>query len=44
MTEADVANLVAFLSSLNDVSDEQFRESIINAKVFDAMSDVGGDR
>lgn len=44
VTEADVANLVAFLSSLNDVPDEQFRELIINAKVFDALSDIGDDR
>ncbi|MBG86877.1 MAG: hypothetical protein CMO80_08265 [Verrucomicrobiales bacterium] len=36
ITDADVANLVAFLATLKDVDDKRFRELIIDAKVFDA--------
>jgi arylsulfatase A len=36
LTEADIPNLVAFLGTLKDVGDEQFRELIIKSQVFDA--------
>lgn len=36
LTEADIPNLVAFLSTLTDVSDKRFRELIIQSEVFDA--------
>ena len=35
ITEADVANLVAFLKSLDDVEDAEFRNLILNTKVLD---------
>ncbi|MGB0578907.1 MAG: hypothetical protein ACPGVU_04315 [Limisphaerales bacterium] len=37
ITEADVPNLVSFVTSLNDVPDEKFRELIIQAKVFNTL-------
>jgi arylsulfatase A len=36
LTETDIPNLVAFLGTLKDVGDEQFRELIIKSEVFDA--------
>lgn len=38
LAEADVPNLVAFLETLRDVGDKEFRELIIKAEVFDPKS------
>lgn len=40
LTANDVTDLVAFLCLLNDVSDEEFRELILNAKVLDTSKDI----
>lgn len=37
-TEADVPNLVAFLRTLDDVPDKDFRDLILQSKVFDALN------
>ena len=36
LSEADVPNLVAFLGTLKDVGDSEFRQLIVKAEVFDA--------
>ena len=38
--KADIENLLAFLGSLTDVTDEEFRRSIIDAEVLDTSSDI----
>jgi spore coat protein CotH len=35
LSTEDVSNLIAFLKLLDDVSDERFRELILNASVLD---------
>ncbi len=40
ITEADVPGLVKFLNLLNDVSDEEFRQLILNATVLDTSEDI----
>lgn len=37
--ESDIAELVAFLNSLNDVSDERFRDLILESKVTDVTAE-----
>ncbi len=44
ITEADIPNLVAFLNSLNDVSDAEFRNLIVNAKVMNTSQSSAPDR
>ena len=38
--KTDIENLLAFLSSLEGVTDEEFRTSIINAEVLDTSKDI----
>ena len=38
--KADIENLLAFLGSLTDVTDEEFRRSIIDAEVLDTSIDI----
>ena len=40
INEKDVEGLVAFLHLLNDVSDKQFRQLILNAKLLDTSEDI----
>ena len=39
LNAADISNLVAFLKLLDDVSDDRFRELILEAKVLDTSED-----
>ena len=40
LSPKDVSQLVAFLRQLNDVSDEEFREMILNVTVVDTSHDI----
>jgi len=40
ITEADIPNLTAFLGSLDDVADGDFRDLIINVKTLDTREDI----
>ena len=40
ITEEDASNLAAFLSILNDVSDTEFRNLILNTTLLDTSKDI----